>query len=39
MRVTEWSSRFPYRITNMPLFGLAANPLHITVPQPTILDD
>jgi Acetoacetate decarboxylase (ADC) len=39
MRVTEWSSRFPYRLTETPLFGLAANPIRITVPQPTVLDD
>jgi hypothetical protein len=39
MRVTEWSSRFSYPITETPLFGLAANPMHITVPQPNVLDD
>jgi hypothetical protein len=37
IRVVEWSSRFSYRITGTPLFGFAANPMRITVPQPSIL--
>jgi hypothetical protein len=35
--VAEWSSRFAYRVTGTPLFGFAANPMHITVPPPKVL--